>query len=104
MDNSGLYTGIVAQATIPMLNALIEDTPTSLICLLTPKPSDIESIIQQLSNLLELKDSKPTVQLSPFPESPPLEIDPQIKQRRNAYNACLPCYSYNRQRRIASAW
>ena len=84
MDNSGLYTGIVAQASIPMLNALIEDTSTSLICLLTPKPSDIESTIQQLSNLLELKDSKPTVQLSPFPESPPLDIDPQIKQRRNA--------------------
>ncbi len=84
MDNSGLYTGIVAQATIPMLNALIEDASTPLIFLLTSKPSDIESTIQQLSNLLVLEDSKAAIQLSPFPESPPLEIDPQIKQRRNA--------------------
>jgi len=84
MDNSGLYTGIVAEATIPMLNALIEDASTSLICLLTPKPSDIEITIQQLSKLLEFKDSKATFKLSSFPESPPLEIDHQIKQRRNA--------------------
>lgn len=87
MDTKGLYTGIVSQAKIPMLKALIEDSSTSVICLLTPKPSDIESSIQRLNSLLEYEPSnakKITLQLSAFPESPPLEIDPEIRQRRNA--------------------
>ena len=49
--------------------------------LLTPKPSDIKSTIQQLSNLLEFEDSK-QLSNSVFPITT-LEIDPQIKQRRN---------------------
>ena len=85
MVTNGLYTGIIAQAKPPMIKALLEDAATPVICLLTAKPSDIQILIEQLNCLLQGESKiKKTLQLSPFPESPPREIDPEIRQRRNA--------------------